>query len=220
MRERFRRSSEVEKGILRSVRRLYYAGIYGEREIFSIERIKHVCEKREEIERKQYEWMELLKELKHKGFIEIRKDEVWVEETYLAFVIEDDLSALDNLNDMMDVFSNDSEALFSLGNRAYHIGIIDIQKAKYMRLAIEAFEQALEAYTLDRFPMEYAFTQSNLGTAYNTLAEVEDKAGNCKRAIEACEQALEVFTKEESPEMHRLAELNLRILFDFCGANE
>jgi len=37
--------------------------------------------------------------------------------------------------------------------------------------------------------MQYATTQNNLGAAYNTLAEVEAKAENCKKAIEAMRMA-------------------------------
>jgi len=52
-------------------------------------------------------------------------------------------------------------------------------------------------------------TQDSLGNAYGTLAEVEDKAGNCKRAIEACRQSLRVFSKEEFPELHQSIGRNL-----------
>ncbi len=44
--------------------------------------------------------------------------------------------------------------------------------------------------------MQYGLTQNNLGTAYGTLAEVEDKAANCRKAIAAFEAALKVITRE------------------------
>jgi len=47
--------------------------------------------------------------------------------------------------------------------------------------------------------MDYAMTQNNLGAAYVTLAEVEDKAENSKIAIRACEEALKVHHLEEFP---------------------
>jgi tetratricopeptide (TPR) repeat protein len=47
--------------------------------------------------------------------------------------------------------------------------------------------------------MDYAMTQSNLGAAYVTLAEVENKAENSKIAIRACEEALKVHNLEEFP---------------------
>jgi len=45
-----------------------------------------------------------------------------------------------------------------------------------MKIAIKAYKEALRVYTPERFPMDYAMTQNNLGAAYVTLAEVENKA--------------------------------------------
>ena len=59
-------------------------------------------------------------------------------------------------------------------------------------------------------------TQNNLGNAYSTLAEVEDKAKNCQSAIQAYDEALKVYTKEEFPEVYHLVEHNLRIALNFC----
>jgi len=50
--------------------------------------------------------------------------------------------------------------------------------------------------------MQYGTTQNNLGTAYRTLAEVEEKGENCRKAIEAYRQALGVYTEELSPQVH------------------
>ena len=209
MRERFQDCSEVNKCILMAIKRLYYAGIYREREIFSLERIKRVCQE-QEIEMRSYEWDEKLNELKNKGFIEIlKKEELWAEETYLEFVIEDDFSPLDNLKEMMVIFSNDGEALFNIGYRAYVIGIIDINKAIYMKTAIKAYEKALEFYTLEEFPEDYALLQNNLGNAYGSLAEVEDKAENCSRAMEAYNKALKVSTLERFPMQYATTQINL-----------
>jgi len=51
------------------------------------------------------------------------------------------------------------------------------------RLAIQAYTEALKVRTFDKFSMDYAMTQNNLGNAYETLGEVENKATNCKLAI-------------------------------------
>lgn len=216
MKERFQSCGRIEKGVLRSIKRLYYAGIYRERENFSIKRIQHVCKKREEIESKQYEWTQLLKELENKGFIDISKNEIKAEETYLQFVIEDSFSTLDNLIEMMGVFSDDSEALLRVGSQAYRIGIFDIQKARYMKVAIKAYNQALKVYTFKDFPMYHAMTQNNLGTAYGTLADVEEKAENCKKAIEAYNQAVKVFTKEKFPQDYKFTQQNLERVLLLC----
>jgi len=209
MKERFQSCGRVEKGVLRSIKRLYYAGIYRERENFSIKRIRRVCKKREEIESKQYEWTQLLKELENKGFIDISKKEIRAEETYLQFVIEDSFSTLDNLIEMVGIFSDDSEALSRVGSQAYRVGIFDIQKAKYAKVAIEACNKALKIRTFERFPIQYAVTQNSLGIAYHALAEVENKPENCKKAIEACNKALNVYTLEKFPIDYAMAQINL-----------
>jgi hypothetical protein len=42
-------------------------------------------------------------------------------------------------------------------------------------------------------------TQNNLGTAYQELSEIEDKADNCKKAIQAFDEALKVYTPDAFP---------------------
>ena len=115
---------------------------------------------------------------------------------------------------MLSTFSNEAEALQRLGDRAYEVGKIDLNIANYLKLAIAAYEAALVVYTPDRFPMAYAMTQNNLGTAYRTLGEVEEKAENCRRAIAAYEAALEIFTEETFPEVYRVVSRNLQLLAD------
>jgi tetratricopeptide (TPR) repeat protein len=92
-------------------------------------------------------------------------------------------------------------------------------KAENSKRAIEAYDEALEVYTRDRFPMDYAMTQNNLGNAYGTLGEVEGKVENSKRAIEAYEEALKIYTESEYPEIFPVVERNLKILRDFCGGD-
>ena len=64
--------------------------------------------------------------------------------------------------------------------------------------------------------MDYGMTQNNLGTAYGTLAQVEDKAANCRKAIAAFEAALAIYTPEEFPELYRRVSKNLEIARRFC----
>jgi tetratricopeptide (TPR) repeat protein len=211
MRERFRGCDGIAKGILRSIRRLYYAGIYDEREVFSIERIKRVCEKVEEIDLKNYEWNTAINNLKDVGFIEVpdAENRLQAEEAYLQYVVGNGFNHIANLKYMSGFFLEDPEALMSIGNRAYNIGLIHIDKRDYLRIAIEAYREALKVKTLDRFPMDYAMTQNNLGAAYSTLAEVEDKSENCKRAIEAYTQALKVRTLDRFPIQYATTQNNL-----------
>ncbi|MFC2032397.1 tetratricopeptide repeat protein [Chloroflexota bacterium] len=207
--ERYRNCSDVEKGILHCIRCLYYAGIYKGREVFSLQRIKYLCQAKEGIKKEEYEWNGLFTDLKNKGFIETEKDELRTEETYLKYVIDDSLSILDNLAGMISFFVKDPKALLNIGNQAYSIGTIDIHKADYMCIAIQAYEESLKVYTLERFPMDYAMTQNNLGTDYRTLAEVETKADNCKLAIQAYEESLKVYTLERFPMQYGTTQNNL-----------
>lgn len=199
MRERFRGCGGIEKGILRSIKRLYYAGIYDEREIFSIERIKRVCEMVEEIDLKNYEWKTAIDNLKDLGFIEVPEAEkrLQAEEAYLQYVVGNGFDLIDNLKFTKNLFSGDPEALFNIGSRACNLGLVYIEKRTYLWIAIEAYEEAINH--LNRVPIQYAAAQNNLGNAYCILADVEDKTENCKRAIEAFQEALKVRTLDKFP---------------------
>lgn len=209
MRERFRGCDGIEKGILRSIRRLYYAGIYDEREVFSIERIKRVCEKVEEIDLKNYEWKTAINNLKDLGFIEVPDAEkrLQAEEAYLQYVVGNGFDLIDNLKFTKSFFSGDPEALFNIGSRACNLGLVYIEKRTYLWIAIEAYKEAINH--LNRVPIQYAAAQNNLGSAYCILADVEDKTENCKRAIEAYKEALKVRTLDKFPIDYAATENNM-----------
>ena len=61
----------------------------------------------------------------------------------------------------------------------------------------------------DAFPMQYGAAKNNLGSAYGTLAEVEDKAGNCRLAIAAHEEALRVRAYDAFPMGYGMTQNNL-----------
>ena len=52
-------------------------------------------------------------------------------------------------------------------------------------------------------------TQNNLGTAYGTLAEVENEVENCKKSIDAYEEALKVRTPDRFPMDYAMTQNNL-----------
>ena len=200
MKDRYKKCGHIEKGIMRSIKRLYYGGIYKEREIFSITKIKILCKTKEEIDKQNYEWIELLKGLQTKGFIiKNQKDDIWIEEVYIDFVVEDEISELDNFNDLMDIFIKDPEALFKLGYKAREAAEISVQIKEYILIAIKSYKEVLKFRTTDLFPMQYAMTQNNLGIAYATLAEVKDKDQNCQLALKAYQEALKVYTLDLFP---------------------
>jgi len=203
MEKRFIQCNDIEKTILRVIRNLYICGIYEANQIFPLNWIK-ILAKNCGLEGKDFHWTSWLDNLKDKEFITLEKDKVRAEEIYLEYIIkpQGEMLNLDLFEEMIGTFSGVPDALFRLGNRAYEIGTIRLEKAAYMKIAIKSFEEALKVRTLERFPMQYAITQINLGNAYRTLAEVEDKAENCKRAIKAHEESLIVFTLERFPKYY------------------
>ena len=64
--------------------------------------------------------------------------------------------------------------------------------------AIACYEAALQVYTREAFPVNWATTQNNLGNAYNNLP-AGDRQANLERAIACYEAALQVYTREAFP---------------------
>jgi hypothetical protein len=215
--KRFDECGDEEKTILRTLRKLYLCGIYQENQVFPLEWVKKVTQKGG-LEGKDFEWAGWLEGLKDKELITLQKAAIQAEEVYLEHIVKPDttIPILELFEQMLSTFPGIPEPLFMLGNRAYTLGEIDLDRAKYMRLAIQAFAEALKVYTFDRFPIQYATTQNNLGNAYSTLAEVEDKSENCKKAKKAYEETLKVFTKKDFLQVYELVQRNLDNLLRFC----
>lgn len=77
-----------------------------------------------------------------------------------------------------------------------------------LELAIAAYDLALQVYTCEVFPEQWATTQNNLASAY--LDRIKgDRAKNMEQAIAACELALQVYTREPFPEKWAMTQLNL-----------
>lgn len=79
----------------------------------------------------------------------------------------------------------------------------------YIKNSIQVFLKALKVRTQEDFPMTYATTQNNLGAAYQTLAEVRDKAQNAQLAKESYQRALRFFNQKEYPEAHKIVNRNI-----------
>jgi tetratricopeptide (TPR) repeat protein len=74
--------------------------------------------------------------------------------------------------------------------------------------AIVHYQQALEVYTRQAFPKQWAMTQNNLGTAFADRLQ-GDRAGNLEQAIVHYQQALEVYTRQAFPEQWAMTQNNL-----------
>jgi len=69
-------------------------------------------------------------------------------------------------------------------------------------------------------PVQFAATQNNLGVAYRTLSDVENKARNCKRAVEAYESALIVYTLDQFPLQYATTKNNIAGAFTTLAETE
>ncbi|MFO0099714.1 MAG: CHAT domain-containing protein [Aphanizomenon sp.] len=81
-------------------------------------------------------------------------------------------------------------------------------KPDNVEIAITGYEQALEVSTRTDFPVDWAMTQNNLGTAYRDRIR-GDKADNLENAIAAYQQALEVYTRTDFPVDWAMTQNNL-----------
>ncbi|WP_035734673.1 tetratricopeptide repeat protein, partial [Limnospira platensis] len=69
------------------------------------------------------------------------------------------------------------------------------ERADNLEKAVATYQLALEVYTREAFPYEWATIQNNLGNAYHNRIKGE-RADNLERAIAALELALEVYSRE------------------------
>ena len=65
--------------------------------------------------------------------------------------------------------------------------------------AVAAYRAALEEWTRERVPLEWATTQNNLGAALATLGERESGTARLEEAVAAYRAALEEMTRERVP---------------------
>ena len=65
--------------------------------------------------------------------------------------------------------------------------------------AVAAYRAALEEYTRERVPLDWARTQNNLGIALATLGERESGTEKLEEAVAAYRAALEEYTRERVP---------------------
>ncbi len=211
MHKRFNECTPEEKSILKAIKKLHICGVYDEGQIFQLDHIKTISEN-EGIKKENYQWEELIKNLCEKELIKIEKnkiDRIWTEEVYLEDIVDLDSDELHIFEELLSSFAQFPETLFKIGNRAYEIGSLRLQKAKYMKTTIEIHKKVLEIRDMEQLPIQYITAQNNIGNAYRTLAEVEDKALNFKRAIEEYHHALKIATVNQFPIQYVMTQNNI-----------
>lgn len=75
---------------------------------------------------------------------------------------------------------------------------MDAQREKLNKI-ISDNRESLEKYTPEDHPAEYARACINIGSAFGSLAGVENTAENCMKSIVSFQQALRVYTLEDHP---------------------
>ena len=91
---------------------------------------------------------------------------------------------------------------------AYPEGFRRNRVGEHLEEAIEHTHQALEVYSQQAYPEEWAATQHNLAALYGERIR-GDRAENLERSIEYCEKALQVYTQQAYTERWATTQSNL-----------
>ncbi len=212
MRQHYADCGKKAQAILRSLKRLHMAGLYKEKDLFPVEWVKRVCEEQEDLTCKKYEWGDIVGKLDDDGFLRKRKDVLQAEEVYLEKIVSIDSTLLENFRQMQNCFDGDPEALYKIAATANDVWYTDENQEEYVlikRLAVAVAKRAVALLTDSKQVEQLAATQNLLGLTYVELAEVEDKADNCRAAIEAYQAALKVRTPDRFPTDYAMTQNNL-----------
>lgn len=77
------------------------------------------------------------------------------------------------------------------------------------RRAVAAYRRALEIYSPEAAPLDYAMVQNNLGNAYTRLAAGDDAVVHLHRAIECYTEAARYWTAEIAPLSYAMVQNNM-----------
>ena len=86
----------------------------------------------------------------------------------------------------------------ALGNALQTLGDRE-SGTERLEQAVVAYRTALEEYTRERAPLDWAMTQNNLGNALQTLGGRESGTERLEQAVVAYRAALEEYTRERAP---------------------
>lgn len=199
MERRFDSSDNIEKTIMNSIRMMYISGLW-ENNNYSLEWIK-LTGKKFDLEGKDFEWSGWLRSLEGKEFIKItRRDKIWAEDAYLQYIVKPviEISDREIIDEMIDIFSNDTTALMMIGENAYNTGIIDIEITEYMRISIKAFSLALQNLNTEN-KLIFAKACEYLGLCHLRLALLDDVKENCTKSLHYFNEALRIINSSEYP---------------------
>ena len=104
------------------------------------------------------------------------------------------------------------DALSSLGKRE--------SGTERLEQAVDAYRAALEEFTRERMPLNWATTRNNLGNALSSLGERESGTERLEQAVDAYRAALEEFTRERVPLDWAMTQNNLGNALSSLGERE
>ncbi len=112
--------------------------------------------------------------------------------------------------------NNLGNALRALGERESG----HIESIRRLEEAVTAYRLALQEYTRERVPLQWAGTQNNLGTALATLGERESGTARLEEAVAAYHEALKEWTRERVPLDWASTQNNLGAALQTLGERE
>jgi tetratricopeptide (TPR) repeat protein len=93
-------------------------------------------------------------------------------------------------------------------------------ESAWLQDAVAAYRAALEVWTRERIPLQWAMAQNNLGNALGTLGARENGTERLLQAVDAFHAALEVRTRERVPLDWAMTQNNLGNALRTLGARE
>ena len=107
----------------------------------------------------------------------------------------------------------------ALGNALQTLGDRE-SGTERLEQAVVAYRTALEEYTRERAPLDWAMTQNNLGNALQTLGGRESGTERLEQAVVAYRAALEEYTRERAPLDWAMTQNNLGNALQTLGGRE
>ncbi|WP_146343750.1 helix-turn-helix domain-containing protein [Falsiphaeobacter marinintestinus] len=168
--------------------------------------------------------MELGKlELEGGGFEDLRSvRRVWYErgrDKGLRFDLEVAIALAEIACDRASDADEKGNALNDLGLALWTLGQRQ-SGTDQLEQAVTAYRAALEAWTRDRVPLDWAMTQNNLGNALWTLGQRESGTERLEQAVIAYHAALEEWTRDRVPTDWAMTQNNLGVALKTLGERE
>jgi tetratricopeptide (TPR) repeat protein len=119
------------------------------------------------------------------------------------------IALLNHLTDRVARDERNASPLFDLGNTYFELGD-QAGENEALRVAVAGYLSALEGYTRERAPLDWATTQNNLGNALATLGAREPGTARLEEAVAAYRAALAEVTPQTAPHQCEIIRNNLQ----------